>query len=149
MTKRDASGLGLYSEDKKIASELMTESPGAFADDNGVHVYYQQHKKDGFWLAGLEVDGAGEISSQSLGFPDTGITGSPSALQFDGRVLLFHRGRTDGYGNEGRLFFNTGSSYFAFDRERAIPGVSIAHNPCAAFMGRPLGSLPRWIGGPW
>ena len=80
-------GLGaIYSEDTRIDTEVMTGSPGAVAVDNAVYVFYQQHAKYGYWLAGRRF--IGPASTTSGGFASTGITGSPRAVVFSGWTYI-------------------------------------------------------------
>lgn len=124
-------GLGaIYSEDTRIDTEVMTGSPGAVAVDNAVYVFYQQHAKYGYWLAGRRF--IGPASTTSGGFASTGITGSPRAVVFSGWTYIFHRGRTDGYGNEHQLFFNRARG-FDVEGEQAVPSVRASNNPAPSY----------------
>ena len=100
---------------------------------NGSHsnlfVFHQAIAQQGRLWCGVTENHAWETDAS---VPDTGMTGSPSAVEFNGRVYCFHQG----FAANGTLYYNTYDGLL-WQGDRQVPATGMSEGPAAvAFNGR-------------
>lgn len=121
---------GAWPKDGKINGITLTGAPAA-AVYNGTLYVFHQSKSHGGWLYYCAYDGSnwtGDIPVDDASGAGAGLTGSPTATVFGGRLFVLHQGRS----SNGELWFTSFNGTTWTKDVQVLPNVAtIDGNPTA------------------
>jgi hypothetical protein len=122
----------------------MSGSPSAVAWAGGISVFHQGHSDNGELWYTFSPDGKhwGGDTPWGAGMPvhNLGMSGSPSAVVYNGLLYVFHQGQSD----NGQLWY----SYYDganWSPDTPIQGVSMSESPSAVVW---AGGITVFLQGP-
>jgi hypothetical protein len=113
-----------------VGDVMMSQSPSAVIWNGRIHVFYQGVDIGGSasgngTLHFMYFDGTNWQPDQQV--PNVGMSESPSAVEYDGYLFVFHQGS----GEDGQLWYSTYVPGSGWQPDTQVPNVGMSGSPSA------------------